>query len=169
MEPKYAFLMIKYDTPQIIKELWDNIDDGIIYDTDEHKYGIEKESHITVAPCLDNDVDINKLKEILGDISNYSAYITNISKFINNQDYDVLKCDIACASMLDANANIKGVFPLHTEYSEYHPHMTVAYLKKGSGENLCKRQMNRMIRIEPSCFWLSGYDEEGNHKDYMWR
>ena len=65
MAREYAFLMIDYEMPSFIKDLQNKIPNNELYfGTDEEKkdnqYGFEKESHVTLAPCLDSDVDINK-------------------------------------------------------------------------------------------------------------
>lgn len=60
---EYAFLMIEYETPVFIKDLQNSIKKEELYtEKDSDDYGLEKESHVTVVPCLDNDINLEELK-----------------------------------------------------------------------------------------------------------
>ena len=93
-DKKYAFLMISFDTPEFVKDLQNKIPEDELYTDDNrpHDYGLEKETHVTLVPCLDNDTKLNDIKKYLKEISRYKTILTNISLF-KNDDYDVLKCD----------------------------------------------------------------------------
>ena len=57
---EYAFLMVDYETPSIIKDLQKKIPSRELYtEEDNEDYGLEKQSHVTLVPCLDNDIDID--------------------------------------------------------------------------------------------------------------
>ena len=62
--PKYAFLMIDYEMPEIIKDLHKKIKKEELYIKD-NDYGLEKETHVTLVACLDNDVKFEELKPYL--------------------------------------------------------------------------------------------------------
>ena len=77
----YAFLMIEYEMPNFIKELQNKISDEELYVTDDKDdYGIEKEPHVTLVPCLNNDVDLEEIKKYLKNIEEYNIVLTDISK-----------------------------------------------------------------------------------------
>lgn len=158
MKREYAFLMIDFKTPSYIKKLQDSIPKKELYlgeeeDTD-NQYGIETESHVTLAPCLDLDVDLEKLKTLLLPLSDYKCILSNISVF-ENEKYDVLKSDVKCPNMHKTYNKIKDNFEIHSEYKEYHPHMTIAYLKPSLGEKYKKKLLDKIEELEPINFNFS--------------
>lgn len=157
MAREYAFLMIDYEMPTFIKDLQNKIPKNELYfGTDEEKkdnqYGLEKESHVTLAPCLDSDVDINKLKELLLPLKEYKCILNNISIF-ENDNYDVLKADVKCPNMHKTYNKIKENFELHSAYKEYHPHMTIAYMQKGMAD--------KIEELTPTSFDFSYTNDKG--------
>lgn len=169
MAREYAFLMIDYDTPDIISGIHNALSDEEIYADDTDDYGIEHETHVTLVPCLDNNVDINELKAMLEPIDKYKLMLNNISMFTNNENYDVLKCDANSFTLKDTNKRITDKFPTHSEYKDYHPHVTIAYLKKGIGDRYVKDILTPLVILEPKCFHFSYVDENGNNKDYYFK
>ena len=164
-DKKYAFLMISFDTPEFVKDLQNKIPEDELYtdDNSPHDYGLEKETHVTLVPCLDNDTKINDIKKYLKEISRYKTILTNISLF-KNDDYDVLKCDAQSVLLKDTNKNITEEFPTHSEFKDYHPHLTIAYLKSGMGDKYVKDYLMPLVILEPKSFLYSFYDNKGNFK-----
>lgn len=165
MAREYAFLMIDYEMPSFIKDLQNKIPNNELYfGTDEEKkdnqYGFEKESHVTLAPCLDSDVDINKLKELLLPLKEYKCILNNISIF-ENDNYDVLKADVKCPNMHKTYNKIKENFELHSAYKEYHPHMTIAYMQKGMADKYKKKMLDKIEELTPINFDFSYTNDKG--------
>ena len=165
MAREYAFLMIDYEMPSFIKDLQNKIPNNELYfGTDEEKkdnqYGFEKESHVTLAPCLDSDVDINKLKELLLPLKEYKCILNNISIF-ENDNYDVLKADVKCPNMHKTYNKIKENFELHSAYKEYHPHMTIAYMQKGMADKYKKKMLDKIEELTPTSFNFSYTNDKG--------
>ena len=165
MAREYAFLMIDYEMPTFIKDLQNKIPKNELYfGTDEEKkdnqYGLEKESHVTLAPCLDSDVDINKLKELLLPLKEYKCILNNISIF-ENDNYDVLKADVKCPNMHKTYNKIKENFELHSAYKEYHPHMTIAYMQKGMADKYKKKMLDKIEELTHTSFDFSYTNDKG--------
>ncbi|UWF79174.1 MAG: 2'-5' RNA ligase superfamily protein [Bacteriophage sp.] len=165
MAREYAFLMIDYEMPSFIKDLQNKIPNNELYfGTDEEKkdnqYGFEKESHVTLAPCLDSDVNINKLKELLLPLKEYKCILNNISIF-ENDNYDVLKADVKCPNMHKTYNKIKENFELHSAYKEYHPHMTIAYMQKGMADKYKKKMLDKIEELTPTSFDFSYTNDKG--------
>lgn len=163
MAREYAFLMIDYEMPSFIKDLQNKIPNNELYfGTDEEKkdnqYGFEKESHVTLAPCLDSDVNINKLKELLLPLKEYKCILNNISIF-ENDNYDVLKADVKCPNMHKTYNKIKENFELHSAYKEYHPHMTIAYMQKNISDKYICKLLNKITTLEPTNFRFSNVED----------
>lgn len=165
MAREYAFLMIDYKMPTFIKDLQDKIPENELYfGTDEEKrdnqYGFEKESHVTLAPCLDSDIDFDKLKSLLLPLKEYKCILNNISIF-ESDDYDVLKADVKCPNMHKTYNKIKENFELHSEHKDYHPHMTIAYMCKGMANKYTKKMLDKIEELSPKNFDFSYTDDDG--------
>lgn len=167
MNREYAFLMIDYDTPDIIKELQEKLPEDEIY-TDYDDYGIERDTHVTVVPCLDNDVDVEELKKLLEPLSKYKLMLNNVSIF-NCEDYDVLKCDASSFILTDTNKKITDKYETHTQYKDYHPHVTIAYLKKGLADKYAKDILDSIVVLKPKNFHFSWVDKDGKEKEIRWK
>lgn len=149
--------MIDYDTPDFIKDLHKRIKENEIYQKD-NEYGYEKESHVTLVPCLDNNVDLEKLKTYLDDISNYKIVLTDLSKF-ECDEYDVLKCNVASMKLNETNNKIKKDFETFSEYkNNYKPHLTVAYMQKGMADKYLKKSLDKLIVLKPKNFRFSWWE-----------
>jgi hypothetical protein len=88
------------------------------------------------------------IQQILDRIKFDDITLTNISLFPNS-DYDVLKFDAAGVGLKEAN-EILMKLPNSNDYPNYHPHMTVAYLNKGTaGNEYVKKFMNLQFKVTP--------------------
>lgn len=162
---EYAFLMVNYKMPEFIKALQKKIKKEELYiDEDNDDYGLEKESHVTLVPCLDNDVDLDKLKTYLKDISEYDIVITNISKF-ECDNFDVLKCAVKSENLKKTNKEIKKDFKTHSEYDKYEPHLTIAYMKHGMADKYLTNNLPKLVHLTPTNFHFSYVDKDGNEGD----
>ena len=155
---EYAFLMVDYETPSIIKDLQKKIPSRELYtEEDNEDYGLEKQSHVTLVPCLDNDIDIDKLKSYLKPINEYDIVLTDISKF-ECEKFDVLKCAVKSKALKDTNKEIVDKFETHSDYKDYNPHMTIAYMKKGMADKYLKKILDKLILLKAKNFNFSYFD-----------
>lgn len=158
-ERKYAFLMIRYEMPDFIKKLQDDITDKELY-VEDGEYGKETETHVTLVPCLSNDVKVEELKPYLDDLSKYNILLTDISKF-SNENYDVLKCNVASMNLHDTNNKICKDFEIYSQYKDnYRPHVTIAYLKKGMADKYLKKFLDKSIILKPISFEYSWWEDD---------
>lgn len=169
-ENKYAFLMIRFNTPDIIKEIQEKLSEDDLYygDGSRSGFGLETDTHVTLVPCLDNDIDLDSLKQLLKPLGEYQTFLTNISMF-DNPSFEVLKCDASSIPLFNTNKLITDKFTTHSEYKEYHPHVTIAYVKHGVAEKYTKDILDKLIVLEPKEFWFSYYDKNGNEKEITWK
>ena len=152
---EYAFLMVDYETPSIIKDLQKKIPSRELYTEEDN--GLDKQSHVTLVPCLDNDIDIDKLKSYLKPIDEYDIVLTDISKF-ECEEFDVLKCAVKSKALKDTNKEIVDKFETHSEYKDYNPHMTIAYMKKGMADKYLKKILDKLILLKAKNFNFSYFD-----------
>lgn len=168
---KFSFLMVDFKMPEFIKDLQKRIPESELYKPENpeagYEYGLETESHVTLAPCLDNDINVDRLKALLRPLNDYKSIITDISVF-ENEDFDVLKCSVSSNVMKDTNSLISSEYEIHSEYKQYKPHMTIAYLKKGFAEKYKKYVMSELVELEPTNFAL-GYYEGDEYVRKTWK
>jgi hypothetical protein len=127
----YSCAML-YFNPDEVANIHKLIDPEDLY-IEEDGFGIESESHCTLLYGLhDNEVTPEQIEEILGKYTYTTCKAHNLSCF-NNPKYDVLKYDITGDYLNETNEDLKQ-FPFTTDYPDYHPHMTIAYLKPGMGQ-----------------------------------
>lgn len=145
--------MIDYEMPDLIKDIQNKIKKDELFIKD-NEYGLEKESHVTLAPCLNNDTDLNKLKKYLNKLSDYKIILTDISKF-ETDEYDVLKCSAQSFKLYETNDKIKKDFTIHSEYKNYNPHLTIAYFKSGMADKYLSEYLSPLIVLKPISFHYS--------------
>lgn len=95
--------------------------------------GLESWPHVTVLygiyPEIPFGAVIDKLKLSL--ITPATAKLTGISHF-ENDEYDVVKFDVDSEDLRRVNGVITEL-PSVDKYGKYEPHITIAYVKKGTG------------------------------------
>jgi len=143
---KYEFgcSMLHFDFPQI-KIIQDEISEDDLY---EEKGGLETEPHVTLLYGLHSD-DIDD-QEVL-DISSkgiHSMGLGNVSLF-QNKDFEVLKFDVEAPFLYAINKELTKL-PHTTDYPDYHPHCTIAYLKPGTGKKYTKFLKGRVFEVFPT-------------------
>lgn len=160
---KYAFLMVKYEMPELIQNIQRAIPEDDLYvdlNDEINGYGLETQSHVTLFPCLDNDTDYHELLPYLPKVSTLNIRLVNISLF-ENEEYDVLKCDVEVPSVLnEVNSELLKHFECHSEFKDYHPHMTIAYLKKDASKGRLCRDLPIPVELVPTeydfSYWKDG-------------
>lgn len=121
---------------------WNNITSMINVDDvyDEPGFGIETEPHISVLYGIDNKISSEEVFDLIKNNENLSPIklITNKISAFENDMFDVVKFDIKSDRILELNKLITNNLPYKSSYPEYHPHMTIAYVKKGCGKKYAK-------------------------------
>ena len=132
---KFSCVMAMLDNADYIPEIMSRLipNDNLVDD------GIERESHITCLYGLHTNNPIDVIKYIM-DIKPFEVTIGQISKFDSNPDFDVIKCDVEGPELYRINELLKTL-PYTNSYNEYIPHMTLAYVKKGSCDHLLGNNM----------------------------
>lgn len=127
---EYGCLMLKLDIKNW-SDVLEKIETEDIYN--KEGFGEETEPHVTILfGFIDKKLDLNKLYDTIKDYKNFNVSISGIDMF-DNPEYDVLKFDIESEKIIELNSLCTKEFEYHSDFPDYHPHMTVAYLKKGTG------------------------------------
>ena len=144
IKKEYGCLMLDFN----IKS-WDKITDKIksedVYD--KPGYGIEKRPHVTALFGFICDKtspeEVSELTKKL--FSNKLKIKVNGMSLFKNKDFDVLKFDIISPDLKKLNKALVEKFPYKNDYPDYTPHMTIAYLKPGTGEKYAKKLSKNII------------------------
>jgi len=127
----YSCLMLDLSfLSEQIRKVQEEICPCEVYDL-EPGHGLEESPHVT---CL-YGIHTQQLKNIRDNIELFpiELKIGELSLFENDQ-YDVLKFNIISKDLHKLNKELCNRLKYTNNYKEYKPHMTVAYLKRGSGQ-----------------------------------
>jgi hypothetical protein len=137
-EYKYAFAMI--DVPPELGDIiveWGklNIPDDALATEGNGEGGREMEQHVTVKYGMTTDKVPPEIYDIVHKTQPFPVYIGAVTLF-RNPEFDVVKCDVESPWLRKLNAQISAAVPNEDEHPDYHPHVTIAYVKKGTCDRL---------------------------------
>jgi hypothetical protein len=120
--------------------LWDvimsKIDPDDVYNDESGTLGLEDKPHVTILYGFHETIRPKHIEKTVKPLRPIPMKVVDLSYF-ESEDYDVLKFDIEGNYLRSLN-EAYAKFPHTTDYPEYHPHMTVAYLKKGTANKYGK-------------------------------
>jgi hypothetical protein len=139
-EHEWNCLMIDYPEDMASKIIaWGekNIDEDNLYiDKEDPSYGREKHIHTTISYGIKPDIDFEKIKDECN-LKPLNVSLGEVSKFDTDDKFDVIKITVEGSDLHDLHKKIEDEIgcPGNT-YPDYKPHLTIAYVKKGSCDNL---------------------------------
>ncbi len=145
----YGCVMLFFDIPQIFK-MQDAVEPEEWYTQEGDKtYGTEDEFHVTLLYGLHEDVTLNQVKDIINKFTfNKEITLNNVSLF-KKDEYEVLKFDAVGDTLTQINSELTKL-PHTNDYPDYHPHMTIGYMKPGMGDQYVKGFKNIKLVASPS-------------------
>ena len=149
-QPKYEYgcAILYFDFPTIHK-IHDIINHEDVYeDPTNPTFGLEKEPHTTLLYGLHDGVTEQDIKNVLGKFTFGTCTISNASLF-ENEKFDVLKFDVNGDGLYEANAELVK-YPNTQTYPDYHPHLTIAYLKPGTGKQYANKLNGQEFELTPT-------------------
>lgn len=146
-EYDFGCLMLDFQFPAW-ESLLDKIDSNDLYEPNQGRYGLEESPHITILYGLHDEVTADIIEEKFGNLLNQpiKINIAGIGVF-ENADYDVVKLDVESSQLKELN-KLCAELPHTTEYPDYKPHMTIAYVKKGTGTKY-KESLKMNFELKP--------------------
>lgn len=146
---EYGCVMIYYSFPEM-SDIHSQIKDEDVFrgsEDDDREYGLETEPHCTLLFGLHEEVTLQQVEDIVSEYTYYTAQLKNASLFENAQ-YDVLKFEVSADNIHQANKDLKTL-PFTTEYPDYNPHLTIGYLKSGTGKKYTKVLKGKEYDVAP--------------------
>lgn len=106
-------------------------------DPEEDLKGREENPHITVLYGLDTK-DCKEVKKAVGKMEPITVTLGDISFFSNkDKEYDVLKVDVKSNELKQLNDRLNNrLSSSGATFKDYKPHITIAYMEKGTGRFL---------------------------------
>ena len=134
----YGFIMAKVDDDNSKKILDFNykfINENCLY-IEEGDYGRETNVHCTIKYGLTERYSKKQMKHFLYDVVPFNIEINEIGIFENDK-FDVIKFNVESKDLRKLN-EIFSTLPNNDEHKEYKPHITLAYIQKGTGNQFIK-------------------------------
>jgi 2'-5' RNA ligase len=158
----YGCVMIYFKPNDNFTKLLEEINDEDVYTDENDGYGLTppKEFHVTLLYGLHEDVQDKEVEEVVKGIKSPKIEHNKTTSLFENE-YDVLKIDIKPTGLVKYNTLLKKL-PHTSTFPDYHPHMTLGYIKKGKGKDYVKKIDN--LNIEASHIIYSKTD--GTKKRY---
>lgn len=145
IQTEYGCLMLAIHIPWWKDFVETYIKDEDIYNNAKQEYGREYESHVTILYGFTENVDVEKMKSILYTLKRpISVKITGVNIFKTNQ-YDVVKFDIQSRMLEKLNEVMTENFDYVKLHNKYSPHMTISYVKPGSGDKYVRKLKNAIL------------------------
>lgn len=150
----YGCLMITF---KINQDKWKKFIDKLIKPEDiydEEGYGVEDENHTTLLYGIHHDkFNLLDATPLLKKLNSVSISSSKIDCFMNDK-YDVLKFNLDSKDLHDMNALICKNFEYTTDYPQYQPHSTIAYLRPGTGSQYI-RKLSKPYVFTPASYKYS--------------
>ncbi len=138
-EKNYEFGCVMIDVPvKNWNEITQFIDNDDIYTVSgNNTYGVQDKPHLTLLYGTHKEVESKQVESLLKDIKPFSIDIDGVDIF-ENEDYDVVKFNIKKSDILQSMFDKLSSLPNSNSFKDYKPHITIAYVKKGTGKKYIK-------------------------------
>jgi 2'-5' RNA ligase len=158
---------VMVDVPRYKKlmEYIEKIPSNLLYKPSDAEYGRTKEPHITVlygiAPLSEQTA-----KNILSKIpKKLVAELGKVSKFENpNSPFDVIFVEVKSPHLTAIHKTLTKTCENANQHPEYHPHVTLAYVEKGSCNEYVGDTTFQGTKVLFETFLYSNGNREENHQ-----
>jgi hypothetical protein len=100
-------------------------------DPEDPTFGYENEPHVTVKYGFEPDIDKLDVARILKGVAPFMVKLKALNLFENDK-FDVVKFEVDHHPILAELRKRCDAYPNSDKYPDYKPHMTLAYVKKGT-------------------------------------
>ena len=113
-----------------------NIPEDVLHADADGGKGREMEPHITVKYGLLTPDVPPELKEIAQRTPPFPIFMGSITLFTTNPEFDVVKIDVESPWLRRLNQQISDAVPHEDTHPVYNPHITLAYVEKGTCDHM---------------------------------
>ena len=115
-------------------------DEEVYEDPEDPSFGRETTPHVTCLWGIDEILVGYRVARVARDHAPKEMKILNITLFpADGRPYDVVKFDMDPTGLKEFHDALLAEFPDTKETFDYHPHMTISYVKAGMGERVIAR------------------------------
>lgn len=135
-EPRYGCIMMDANIKNWKEYHTSGIDEKDVYIKPYDKsYGLEETPHITIVYGIhEEEVDPQRMADLIEyHMKPITLVIDEIGVF-EGDEYDVVKYNIPITGQLRKYRDLFLQIPNTQSFPDYHPHMTIAYVKPGEGK-----------------------------------
>lgn len=120
--------------------------------------GLEHNPHITVKYGIVGD-GLDNVKEIIENFPQFTITLGEISKF-ESDEHDVIKVEVKSSELRKLNKLITESTETVDTHPTYNPHMTIAYVKPGSCDQIIGDDYFDGMEMQVTSIQYSSTDEE---------
>lgn len=144
----YRYGVVMLEIPNIN---WDEIikmiDPEDLYHEKGKSYGIQHNPHVTLLFGLHKGVSPRSVKQIFKSFDNkIDIEINGIDTFETNPYFDVVKFNVNPQGALQYLFDRLSELPNSNEFPNFMPHITIAFVKKGTGKKYINPEYKHIIR-----------------------
>lgn len=147
-EPKIGCLMLYFafsNWDEFIRKLVKEQDIYLDDEDPKNDYGYEDEPHCTILYGFHHyDGIVEDIKKHLPDLEELDDIVRGNITIFEQEKYDVIKFDIHSEKLKELNKKMCENFEYTNEHPDYHPHMTIAYVKKGEGAKYIQENIKQV-------------------------
>ena len=135
----YDFSSVLVDVPEPLAT--NIIDWGIENIPEKHVFknpgfGREDEMHITALYGLHSE-NSEQIRPIVAKVAPVDVTLGKVTIFDSRDDYDVVVIEVDSEDLTELNKTLKESVVYTNRYAQFIPHVTIAYVHKNKGWNLC--------------------------------
>jgi len=128
------------------------VEDDVYVDPDAESAdytGLITYPHVTLLYGILENTPPEVVQKMLPDIR-FSTVLLSPAILFEPDDYDVLVFEAHSPALEKAHKTLAEALPYYTSYTDYKPHCTVAYLKKGTGRKYVQMLEDVQLTAQPT-------------------
>jgi 2'-5' RNA ligase len=128
------------------KEITSYIDPEDVYTGGDDTHGIQENPHVTILYGLHKEVTPEMIKSVFDNFTDNINIVVDGIDIFENEDYDVVKFNVKADGALQYLHDELSKFPNSNSFPDYKPHITICYVKKGSGKKYIKPEYKYEVK-----------------------
>jgi len=141
-------------------------EDDIYHGPDGNSYGLESDPHVTILYGIHED-EISS--EVIGDVMKENmkplTVLVDEVDIFENEEFDVVKYKLPVTEEMQEYRDLFLKFPNTQTFPDFHPHMTLSYVKPGLGKKY-KRKLEEPFEVTFTKAVYSYHDDPEKPDEY---